>query len=106
MPHVVCGLCIHPVFRRKVNKNKKAVAPALKFDEVFSSSRWKSALFKLECFPGFKTRKLKTCMGIVAQAACDDAAGLPVDLSKIFAALEVVNDQSQTVHNMDNPLSL
>lgn len=23
MPHVVCGLCIHPVFRRKVNKELK-----------------------------------------------------------------------------------
>lgn len=86
------------------NNNLKTVAPAtLKFDSVFASSRWQSALFKLECF---HSSKLKSAMTIIAEAACDDEAGLAVDFSKVFAALELVNDETQTWWNANDPLSL
>ena len=88
-----------------MNNNKLKTVIVLDFDSVFASSRWQSGLFKLECHPG-KTRKLHSAMRIVAQAACDDACGAKIDFSKVFAALEVVNDQTQKVWNMDDPLSL
>lgn len=78
----------------------------LQFDEVFASARWGQALFKLECF---HSSKLKEAMKIIAQAAVEDAAGVSIfemDLSELFAALDFVNDETQTWWNSDEPMTL
>lgn len=103
MPHVVCGLCIPPVYKEDMNKNTKNQINAA-LEKIINSDRYEAALVKVETFGRFP--RLHTALKTVAQAAVEAERGAAIDISKVVRAIELINDETRTFWNNDEELSL